>query len=272
MNVEPVTTTEQRTTAPTAFPVDDAELASIFEHAVRDAGAAQTLATEAEQRAAAAADAFCSDPTPEANGLAETEKQRAKNALKHARLEADRAAVLGKEHRRRQGLARVQELEPAVSHERVTAQAMDEVQALAADLHARVAQTVKRLVELIATQSAAASEAGRLSYELGQLRNDLQPLDLAKVNEWLSTRVPAAFPPRRLDFGRRGPAPFTVDFAGSGDGSVLVRIAAATYVLPREHGHSVTDYLDLHSERDRERHRPTLAWDPDAGEFCVRRS
>jgi len=231
-----VPATEHRTTEPTPFPVDDAELASVFAQAKADALAAERLATEAEQRAAAAAEAFRANPSHDTHGAAAVEQQLAHNARERARQHLERAAVLGAEHAQRQKVVRLQELEPAAARDPILRAALEEACALGRDLHARMAQASQRLAALIVTQSAAASEAGRLSYQLGQIRNDLQPLDLAQVNESLYKRVEAAFQPRHLGSGRHGPTPFTVDFADNGDGSVLVRIQAATYVGPDEHG------------------------------------
>lgn len=82
--------TEQPTTPPIAFPDDDLELANVFEQAVRDAAAAKTLAIEAEQRAAAAADAFSADPTADAHGSAAALRQLAVNAGERARQSTER--------------------------------------------------------------------------------------------------------------------------------------------------------------------------------------
>jgi hypothetical protein len=233
---EAIPATEQRTTPPLTFPVDDAELASAFEQAVRDAGAAQTLAAEAEQRAAAAADAFCSDPTADTHGSAAALRQLAVNAGERARQSAERAAVLGAEQLRRQRVARLTELEPGASRDRLLSRAFEEVRELGTDLHARMEQASARLLELLHEQNTAAREADQLASDLGEWRRDLRAVTLAEVNEWLATRVPAAYPPRRWTLPVigfvHGPVRFTAHFGNDYDGNLVARVSAITYSAP----------------------------------------
>jgi hypothetical protein len=233
---EAVPATEYRATTPTpfAFPVDDDELARVFEQAARDAAAAETRATEAEQRAAAARDAFRAHPSGDAHGLAATSEQLAENARDRAQQTAERAAVLGAEQRRRLTVARLRELEPVASRDRLLSAAMDVASTLAREVHALMAQASKRLIELLAEQNAAAREANRLATDLGMWRHDLRPVPLADVNRSLFTSVPTAFPARcfNLSHGEfvRGPVGFTVDFGSGFDGGVVAQVAAVEYL------------------------------------------
>lgn len=150
------------------------------------------------------------------------------------------AEALGREQRRRLSLARLQELEPAVSRDRLLAAALEEVRELAADMHARMEQASARLRELLDAQNSAAQEGSQLAHELGERRNDLRPVDLAALNEWLSPRAAALYPQRKFTPHRLlapvvGPVRFAVDFYNDHDSSVVARVSAASYLAP-EHG------------------------------------
>lgn len=232
---EAIRDTEHRTTPPLAFPVDDPDLAAALEQAEAARASNEAVAIEAEQRAAAALDAFRSNPAPDLHGTAAAQEQIAANAREQARQSAERAAALASEQTRRQKVALLQELEPAASRDRLFSQATEAVCALASELHPRLAEVSLRLLANLDAHRGAVLESERLASELGVFRRDRRPVTLPELNQWLATQLAEAFPARHFRhpvWGGRvdGPARFTIQFDRVHDGSLVAQVGAAEYL------------------------------------------